>query len=589
MSGLAGVLRAGSLTTPLKQRSCLLDGTVFNLAALASELGVAAVPATVLLAAHERWGERMVGRLRGNFAFAILDPGERRALLACDQLGSRSLLFHRDGPSLTFATEIRDLLRLLPRRPPPDEAAVVGWIAGAPGLGGGTMYRGIARLGPGELLSVSERGSEVRRYWEPVFRQPPALSQEEAAGRARESLDAAVRRQLPEAGATGVLLSGGLDSASVAALAAGAEPRRTPRAYSATFPGHPSIDESGLVADARAALGLRGSSIAVRGGSMVQGSLEYLRDWELPAASPNHFLWQPLLRRAAADGVTAMLDGEGGDELWGFSPYLLADRLRSGRALSALRLTRTMAAGEPWRVARRRLRTFGLVGAAPAGAHGLVRRLRGPEHYAPAHLSAAAAQLLFEQSDPWAWKRRDGPRWWSYMADLLIDTRARLGVADYLRHRAVSAGLEDRHPLIDLDLVELALGLPPALAIEAELDRPLLREAMAGAIPDSIRLRPAKSYFTALLGDCLGGRDLPLVRRLLDGSPEVGRYLRPEAIPRLLEGPSGQRMRLARSWSLWRLLTAECWLRSQADGDFAAGLLDECDTRAGDWELAPTN
>jgi asparagine synthase (glutamine-hydrolysing) len=583
------VLRAGAPKPPIAQRACLLDGTVFNLDALASQLGVDAAPATVLLAAHGRWGEEMVGRLRGNFAFAILDPGERRALLACDQLGSRSLLFHRAGPSLTFATEVRDLLPLLPRRPAPDEAAVVGWVAGTPGLGGGTMYEGVRRLGPGELLSVGERGCEVRRYWQPAFRQPRALSREEAAGIARESLAAAVRRQLPEDGGAAILLSGGLDSTAVAALAAGAEPRHAPRAYSATFPRHPSIDESGLVGDALAGLGLRGSSIAIRGGSMVHGSLEYLRDWELPAASPNHFLWQPLLRRAAADGVTAMLDGEGGDELWGFSPYLLADRLRSGHPLPALRLARRMAAGEEWRVARRRLRNFGLIGAAPAGAHGLVRSLRGPERYAPPFLSAAAARLLFEQSDPWAWKRRDGPRWWSYMVDLLIDTRARLGVTDYLRHRAVSAGLEDRHPLIDLDLVELALGLPPTLALEAKLDRPLLREAMAGAIPDSIRLRPEKSYFTALLGDCLGGRDLPLARRLLGGSPEVGRYLRPGAIPRLLEVPAGQRLGLGRSWSLWRLLTAECWLRAQSDGDFPARALEECDTRAGDWELFPAD
>jgi hypothetical protein len=48
-------------------------------------------------------------------------------------------------------------------------------------------------------------------------------------------------------------------------------------------------------------------------------------------------------------------------------------------------------------------------------------------------------------------------------------------------------------------------------------------------------------------------------------------------------------MQLARSWSLWRLVTAECWLRTQGDGDFAARLLDECDTRPGDWELSTAN
>ena len=397
--------------------------------------------------------------------------------------------------------------------------------------------------------------------------------------------------RLPEPDQCGVLLSGGLDSSAVAALAnAGPLQERGPQAYSAAFPLNPSIDESELVGDAASSLGLGRTTLSVRGGSMVAGSLEYLREWRLPAASPNHFLWQPLLRRAAADGITVMLDGEGGDELWMLSPYLLADELRRGHGFAALRLAREMAGVDryrDWRSALPYLRVFGLKGAAPAALHRGIRRAHGPARYAPSWLSERSAATLFAEDDRWAWKRLDGPRWWAYMADLLTTARARLGVGDYLRHRAAMAGLDDRHPLIDPDLVEFALGLDPALALDAELDRPLLRRAMAGEIPDSIRLRPEKSYFTALFDDCLRGRDLALLRDLLAGSPEVGRYTRPGAARSLLEVPADRPGALARSWSLWRLMTAECWLRSLADEDLPARLLERCVVRADDWALSP--
>jgi asparagine synthase (glutamine-hydrolysing) len=605
MSAVAGVLRAGVLSARDGDRggaspgsgrpTCLLDGTIFNLREVAARVGAAATdpPEEILLAAHRRWGEEAPGHLRGNFAMAICDPVAGSALLACDQLGGRSVFFHRAaGATLTFAGDVRDLLRLLPSRPPPDEAALVAWIAGAPAHATGTLYRGVARLGPGELLSVSGRGAEVRCYWAPRYSQPLPLSRPEAAAMTGQRLAAAVRRHVPEHAACGVLLSGGLDSSSVAALAGDGPPGGVPpRAYSALFPDHPSIDESGLIGDVVSDLGLASSTISVRGGSMLRGSLEYLREWELPAASPNHFLWQPLLRRAAADGVALMLDGEGGDELWKASPYLLADEMRHGRALSTMRLARAMAGIERyrgWRSLTPYLSRFGLKGAAPASLQRAVRRAHGPARYAPEWLGERSAGLLFEQEDPWAWKRLDGPRWWAYMADLLTGARARLGVADYLRHRATMAGLEDRHPLLDLDLVEFALSLPPTLAVDARLERPLLRDAMAGSIPDSIRLRPEKSYFTALIDDCLGGRDVAPIRGLLTGTPEVERYLRPGAIDALLESPGGSsRTDLARSWSIWRLATAECWLRAQADGDFAAGLLEQCAERDDDWVLSP--
>lgn len=321
---------------------------------------------------------------------------------------------------------------------------------------------------------------------------------------------------------------------------------------------------------------------------MVRGALEYMQRWEVPLPAPNHFLWQPLLERAAGDGTDLILDGEGGDELWRFSPYLLADRLRSGRLVSARHLAREML-GEQyrWSSLKPYLRHYGIKGAIPPGAHARLRSLHPAQRYAPAWFTERSADSLLADWDPWEWKRLDGPRWWSFMADLLTETRERLGVGDYLRRRAVMAGMQNRHPLIDVDLVEFALRLPPTLAIDPTLERPILRKATQGLIPDSIRLRPQKSYFTALFQDCLEGRDLALIRKLFTGRPEVAAYVCLETVQReLLADPSAGRGRdRSWPWSVWRLVTAECWLRSQGDDDFTGEMLEACDARRGDLAL----
>lgn len=568
------------------QPLCLLAGTLLNRAEISTALAPGEPGLERLLErAYLRWGVEMVARMRGNFALLVHDPRRGRLALACDQLGVGALFFHFDGSRLRFATEVGELIGCLPTRPAPDATALVRWLADTCAPEGRTLYEGVRRLGAGTLLTLDRSGIEVRRYWAPRFDGTASLSRPEAARAARAELAAAVRRHVPDATPAGVLLSGGLDSSSVAALAREAANGSAPRGYSAVFPDHPSIDESSLIDDAVTALGMTASRVEVRGGSMLQGGLEYMRRWEVPLPAPNHFLWQPLLQRAADEGTELMLDGEGGDELWRFSPYLLADRLRTGRAFSAASLAREMLGVDQYshRTLQPYLRLYGVKGAIPPGLHAALRRLHPSERYAPSWFTERSARILADARDPWSWKRLDGPRWWAFMADLLTGVRERLGVPDYLRRRAAMAGLASAHPLIDLDLVEFALSLPPTLAIDPQLERPVLRDATEGLIPDSIRLRKQKSYFTALFHDCLAVRDLGLIRELLGGKAEVFAYVRPEAVEHelLADPPAGKGRGAAWPWSIWRLVTAECWLRAQRDGDFVEEALEACASGGG--------
>jgi asparagine synthase (glutamine-hydrolysing) len=550
---------------------CRLDGRITNRSALAAELDLPADidPEVLLAAGFARWDHGLPERLRGEFAFLVWNREARRGLLACDRLGHHGLFLHRSGARTLFASEPRNLLALLPRRPDPDPVAVDAWLARGGLRGGRTLYAGIQRLEGGWLLSLDQGDTEPRSYWAPRYVPPARMSWSECVERVREGMQGAVARALPEDGdgSCGVLLSGGFDSGAVAALAG----RARPRAYSVTFPDHPEVDESRRIGTVRSTLGLDVVEEPFSGGSALAAALDFQATWEVPSIAPNWFVWKPLVRRAAADGVRVLLDGEGGDEVFGCAPYLMADRLRAGRALSALALARAvpgMGDRPAPRLLRRALVRYGVRGALPPGLHEALRRRRAAARHAPPWLQPEDARRWREHDERWEWKRLDGPRWWASLADVLTDAASALGAPDQLRREGTLGGAAFRHPFRDSELVELALALPPEMAFDAQLDRPVARAAMQGLLPDEVRLNDDKPHFNRVLEGALAGPDWASVKELLgDPRAAVGEHVRLEAVrSALLDGqPGSRRRRLTWSLDLWRLVTLESWLRHQAD------------------------
>jgi len=559
----------------------VLGGQVRNLPALRAQLGAGPEHDAehVLALAFDRWGEQMVGRLRGGFALLVWDPAARRGLLAVDQLGAGSLFLHEAPGRLTFATEIRDLVRLLPGYPAPDDRGVVQWIVDGYLEPGQTLLQGVRRLEGGHLVRLEGETWHTARYWAPRYVSPEGVARAELSAEVRSELERAVRERTADDAPIGVLVSGGLDSSTVAAIARRVDPHRAVRAYSLVFPDHPDADESALIEQVTSALDIPSVQTSIRGGGALPAALEFQRAWEVPAVSPTLVFNLPLLRRAAGQGVKVILDGEGGDELFGCSPYLIADRLRKGDVRGALALARRVPGVGP--APSRRLlwsltREYGLKGAAPHALHRIARTVRRAEHYAPDWLTHESARRYVSARDEWAWKRGSGPGWWSFLSDLLTCGRERMGAHDFLRRRAQLAGLESRHPLLDdLDLIELVLRLPPGLAFDPELNRPFVRTAVADLLPATIRLRGAKSDFSPLFVDSLSGPDRALTVELLtQRQAEIRAYARPDRVRAVLETPRDRRS-VAWAWQVWRLVTTECWLRSQSDPGFPGRTLEE--------------
>lgn len=531
---------------------------------LARQVGCAAGSdtGTVLAAAYRRWGGELPERLRGRFAIVAWDDSAGTALVAVDRMGAESMFVAESGGSLLFASELVELLPLLAARPSPDESSLVHWLARGTVPYGCTFFAGVERLADGERVRWDGRRLVRDRYLQPRFREPLRGTSEELAEALRGAVSAAVVRALPAHGrVAGILLSGGLDSGTVAVAAVDGAGDSALRGFSAAFPDHPTMDESRLVLALSGALGIRTEILSVRGGQMAPAAVEFIGRWLVPAVSPNlHFL-RRLVDAARASGAAVLLDGQGGDELFGCEPHYLADLLRRGRVPRAVslarRLPRSGEAPSPRELVRV-LRRYAVADRRPTEA--------------PRWLNDGAAAALGDVDEDQAWRSRlDGPLWWRSLVDAVVVQRQRMGVYDFLR-RKTDGDTVDAHPLLeDAELVDLVLSLPPETAFDAAYDRPLLRRAFAGRLPDAIRLRQDKSYFDPLFRECLEGADGAALERYLGGGDaRIAQFVRGDALrASILDAP-----RAARSsrwaWTAWRLLTAELWLRTLEDDTFPA-------------------
>ena len=239
------------------------------------------------------------------------------------------------------------------------------------------------------------------------------------------------------------------------------------RSYSAVFPGA-EFDESDKIAELTSALGLDPAAFRIEPRGTLRLALEHTKRWELPLIGAGALVDIAIVAEAARDGADVVLDGQTGDEVLGFAPYLVADRLRQGRFLAALELTRRWPLGRPTTRQQKVwiLHNLGLKKAAPVRlARWVVRRRNAPT--GPVWLLPGLQRSFDELEDRWAWKTQSsGPLWWRHLADVLVNAPHRELRLDYLRHRAAAVGVANESPLYDFDLIDFCLRLPPELAFD---------------------------------------------------------------------------------------------------------------------------
>ncbi len=589
-------------------RLCVLDGRLSSASWLADAADDARAPeesapsreaarrqARAALRAWTHQGERILDGARGSFVMLLWQAEMGLGLLARDPTGLRPLFRAEQSGSPAFASEILPLLATLERSPAPDRVTLAFWLCNDNCWDERTLFEGVAPLRGGHLLTLPEGIRSERAWWYPRYKPPAPITMEEATARVRVAIQRSIAAHTPPTAEAGVLLSGGIDSTSVAALARAEQggPIERLTGYSLVFPAVPQTDESDRIGEAARRLAIPSVRMAVGSGSPIAGILDSIAAWGVPSLSPNRFMMPPLLDRVRADGVRLLLGGEGGDDLFELSPMLIADRARAGRLGGALQLTREIPGGD--RQSLSRLLRFGLrqtaLATAPVSLLGRMRRPSGVWAHEPDWLDPTLAALHRQASDPLRWRRLDGPRWWAYRAYVLYVNRQVVSFSDEIRRVYARPWLDLHDPLLDPDLVELVLDLPPELAYSATFDRPVLRTAVQGMLPDPVRTGVAKSNFVPVLVAGVADRDVGLARELLEGPSSRTRELTRERIVReqLLEGSPDAHPKGPGGWAvdILRLLSIECWLRAREDRGQLDELLERVEPTPTSFHLEP--
>jgi asparagine synthase (glutamine-hydrolysing) len=303
----------------------------------------------VILHGYAAWGEKVVERLRGIFAFAIWDARAERMLLVRDRIGVKPLCYSLHGDTLAFASDTRALVPLRPGKQAINKDAMFQFLRQSYVSGVHTIWKGIDRLPPASILSFDARSgtASVRKYWHHACgRLPSGAPLDELQLLLGESVKEELVADVP----VGVFLSGGIDSSLVTAFAADSSPAID--SFFIDFAGW-SKSERG---DAQAVSDYLGThhhvdEIPLESGALADEAMarEVFSAFDEPMGDPAIVPTWHLSRRMRKN-VTVALSGDGGDELFGgYSWYdQVTPTNRRRMAWRAEKMRRKLGVGREW-------------------------------------------------------------------------------------------------------------------------------------------------------------------------------------------------------------------------------------------------
>lgn len=505
-AGVALASRGGLVVEVGPGLAVVADARIDNASDLARQLGVdAGAPTEVLIgAAYRRWHDDCTAHLEGDFAFALWDAAARRLLCARDPAGIRPFYYSRTGGAFRFAQSPGVLVRAIGQAPRLRDEAVAAYLFGRVIEAEGTFFEGIQRLKAGHVLVLQAGEIGLRRYYELA---PAAPAGRDAAEEFGHLLAEAVRKCATGARQVGALLSGGLDSSSIACVLR--DQRRAANAgdlpvFSMAFREPDRSNERPYIDRVLADGGMTPHILELDGYRPLDGLEALLEACDGPTHAPNLACLRQVVGAAADSGVDVLLDGHGGDEVVGHGYGLLSELAARGAWFSL------------WREARAAADNYGYSSLV------LTRRVAARE----GRLDARLAAKLLAPFDRQPRTASSGPA--HVLSRDLIDRTAfrellrgfvppEAAVGEREQHHAVltsalqpyafevhaafyrSMGVQACYPFWDRRLVEFCFGLPAREKLSGGWSRLVLRRAMAGIVPDPVLKRRDKLDFTVHL------------------------------------------------------------------------------------------
>lgn len=561
------------LTDESGQLCLTFDGRVDNREDLRRELEAEGfwlrtdTDAEIVLRAYQCWDEKCALKLIGDFALAIWDGRQQRLYCARDFFGIRPLNYFLNDRTFLFASELHQLFehKSVPQRP--NEGMIGEMLCGDLWNTEETLWQGILRLPPAHFLIVSSDGVRKERYWQiDPSRQIQYRRDEEYADHCRELIAEAVRCRLRSHGPVAADLSGGLDSSSVVSMAqhliqnskASVSGFKT---FSWIFPGQP-CDESRFIEDVihRWQLDAHTMTPCVQDVRLYEERVRRYRDFPGYPNSTAGNRYQQVMRSM---GFRVVLTGEGGDEWFGGVSDPIAELLKQGKWLRAMRQAfpvepnmglRAFASGTMRTLARSSL---------PKAWLRAYRKRRSRRQELPAQIHPQFGERIslrqrIRQDEESLFFERDSQ---SCMYGSLV-MPWNFHALEIAERDALAAGMEWRHPLEDRRIVEFGFAIPNDQLIRDGLNKFILRQALRGDLPESVRRRTDKAEFSSLFYDnyrCLVINGAEIGQQLVQEGWLVGAKVRQmnDQLNRLLDHWSGEAWDAL--WTLWMIYGVELW------------------------------
>jgi asparagine synthase (glutamine-hydrolysing) len=561
----------------------VFNGEIYNHVELRDELRSLGFEFTthtdteVLLKAYMQWGTACLSHLEGMFSFAVWDGRNKGLFCARDRFGIKPFYYAVTGGYFVFASEIKALLSFPGLQAIADDEAVLGFLShGNCDAGERTLFQGILALPASHRLVVTSGAAapRIECYYELKPPHPGTSSDGERIEGLRELMMDAMRKHLISDVRVGSCLSGGLDSSAVVSLIGRLSQDRPDIAAALEGPlrTFTSCYDMREIDERDYALAVS-SSVGASPNLVFPSAQDFWSDFErlawhqdMPFGSFSFYAQWRVMRAAKAAGVKVLLDGQGGDEVFGgyakFRYAYLASLLGRGRLPTLAREIAAMV------------------------RHGdrYVLDLRNGFRYLPPkvrralNVDSALERVLRKdlQTFP-AGEATPAARWWRNAAGL---QRGRGGATAMQRiqlddiesdtlpqllrledRSSMAFSIEARVPLLDHRLVEFGLWLPDHLKVNHGWSKFAVRQAMKGLMPEEVRMRKSKLGFAAPDRVWLS-RDLrPQVTEFFSGRLRCEKYVDPAALREWYASPRVDSSNTSAMLGIFRVLSLEMWMR----------------------------
>jgi len=510
------------------------------------ETDIAVIPALYL-----EHGEAFAEHLIGAFAVAVWDPRAPRIVLARDRAGEKPLFYTVRGDEVAFASELAGLATDLDLPLEIDREAIAGYLRRGCFVAPATPFRGVSRVKPGEVVSISSGRVEARRYWSLKFQEGrPGDVTEDAFD---EIFRNAVRRQSDVAVPCGLFLSGGVDSSLLAAVARSVRPETPLTAYTIRF-GEASYDEGSVAATAAASLGMPWATVTV-GSADVRREIEQLVSVSgEPLADP---AWVPasMLSRRAVEDVRMVMVGEGADELFGGYPTYIGAMLAGRYARWPRPLKAAIASFvSALPVSDKKVTVSYLLKRFVEGDEftGVDRHLVWTSQIPPAVLKALGVASEASRAMP-----DDGRNILDVVQQSDFETTLAEGLLTKADRAGMGCALELRAPFLDVGVMEFAAKLQAGDRVSGLTTKAFLKRYARRYLPASLVDR-RKRGLSVPLSSWLRGPLYDWTRSLL-ASPRLSSVgVDPAAAVAILDEHRARRADRARA--VWTIVVLSVWL-----------------------------